>query len=319
MTTVGVTTGAGGGGGAGGEACPQQPPGVETIVCHQKRPTSLVIEGSSLFWANEDEGSIVTVSTSTSVNATPFTIVTGQEGICGIAVAKGYVYWRTSGGGVHRRSVTGDGLVQPVAELQGKSCAISASDTQIFWANAVNPANDVISAADLDDLSNVLDVVSTAEQVKRLDASQPPNLYWTAPDKGKVFRWNGANHTLSALPTGGKPCDVRTDGSHLFWTDTPINVVGTSNFDFKEATTVTTMTTQPCSLALHAPYAYWAEELGNGRVVRAQVGASAIVEVLADEQDVPCSIAVDIDGTRVFWTTCGGGEVLRRSVQPLPN
>ena len=319
ITTTSSTTGAGGGaGGSGGGPCPEQSLGVETIVCHQKRPTNLVVEGSSLYWANEEDGTIVTVPTSTSVNSVPSIIVTGQTGICGLVVAKGYVYWRTHGGGVLRRLVSGDGLVQPISEFQGDSCAISASDTRVYWANAVNPSNDVISSASFANVADTLDVVQTAEQVSRLDASHPPNLYWTGPEKGKLYRWNAAVG-LSALPTGGAPCDVRTDGANLFWTDSPINVVGTSSLDFTEPKTITTTTTKPCSMALRAPYIYWAEELASGRIVRAQTGASAVVEVVADKQKLPCSVAVAVDGMRVFWTTCDGGEVLRLSVQPVPN
>jgi hypothetical protein len=315
---TGASTGTGAGpgtGGGGGSLCPPQQPGIDTVACLQKKPSNLAVDGSSLFWINEDEGTIVKAPSMSSVNSEVSTVISGQTGICGMVIADGHAYWRTSGGEVNRVSLAPGASIEHITNMQGSSCVIAASSDRVFWVHVIDAGNEVISAAPFMDLKALVDVVPNAVEVKNLDASHAPSLYWTAPNKGSIRRWDGT--TLSSLATGGTPCGISVGITNLFWTNSADGTVKKSDLDLANVSPISDMTTKPCALVYRDPFLYWIEELSNGRVLRLNKGASSVLEEMGINQNLPSSIAVDPGGANVFWTNRGSGEVLRRSVLPI--
>lgn len=311
-----VTTGAGGAGGS--DACPTQAPGVVTLLCHENKPTSLVVAGSLLFWANEGDGSVRSIPAVGGEIVT--TVAKDQAGVCGLVFAAGAVYWRTTEGFVRRRSLSmPSDPVEDIAFGQGSSCAIAADKDSVYWVKVVPGVNlDVIRSAAHENISGQSDVVKQVAQVDSLDATDPQSIYWASKGKQSVYGALKQNGMITSVGIGTAPCAARVLGLYVYWTDCAAGKIFKVSLDGSSPTSLAMGAHNPSALVPFGAYVYWVDEMSAGSVNRILDTFSSNIEPLAHDQSLPSSIAVDPTGTAVYWTTRTGGEILRLPLVSLP-
>jgi hypothetical protein len=296
--------GAGGGGGTGGSGGCEPIGGVVPIACGQIQPSAITTSFEGLFWTNEASGEIIAL---TKIGEPLDRIVDNEVQPCGLVVRGGYLYFRTRGGSVKRKSL-GGGNLEVIATNQGDSCAIDADGQFVYWFKIGGGPAELIKGQ-----FNVAPMpLAQAKKPTRLSAADATFVYWIDAMDFKLFQ---ADKTMGGGPSDftrtGDLCDVAaaTDG-FAYSTDKGMGLILRDKAMEASGPGIAAGQSTPCSIAVSLPGVYWINK-GNGSIARTESSATPQMAptVLASGQDGACAITAD--GAYVYWTDCVKGAVLR--------
>ena len=279
-------------------------PNVETVASGQAFPNGIAVDGTSLYWTNNNDGTIRKMALGGGV---PVTLATGQASPWAIAVDGTNVYWTNLGDGTIRKVALGGGVPTTLASGQAGPSGIAVNGTGIYWTN--NHGGTVMMSPPAGG-----QLILASGQAGPLGiAVNGTGIYWTNNNDGKVMRVAafGAVPTLVASgPQGAN--SIALDGTSIYWTtDFPFG----SGTIMKVAlaggapTTLTSGQTDPNGIAVDGTSVYWTDDnRGNGRVKKMALGGGALT-VMTGTVATPRGIAVD--GTNVYWTAAGNGTIAK--------
>jgi len=306
-TTGSVSSGGSGGnrgnGGRGGEGCASAASGIEPLACDQGKPSAMAVVGGLVYWVNESTGTIQRVP---AVGGATELLAEGEGHPCGIAVDGVHVFWRTHEGAVRQLTL---GEQDPVSRAtgQGDSCAIASDVNAVYWGEP-GPSSDTIWRAPLS--AGAGEEFVTLTRVRTITATDPIQLFWTAPTAGAIYSADKATGAVTQVATATDGCGIGVDATQVFWTQNTQGQgsVRSALLQGGMQQTVAGSLNAPCPLALDASNVYFADVASPGTVNRVSKSGGAVTP-LADGQLSPCSVA--IESTSAFWTTCEGGTVMR--------
>jgi hypothetical protein len=242
---------------------------VSVLAPNQKTPWGIAVDGASVFWLAEGDGSVYSVPVG---GGTAEPIATGQNGPVQIALDGEYVFWTNFQGGGSVRRMKKDGTdLTTLAQASGPwALAVGAAgDNYVYWTNTsdgslrriVKPGGHPV-------------VLLTGESSPRGIAVDGTHMYWTTSGGGQVRRANLDGTAPETLVTGQNyPLGVALDDTWVYWTE-----VG-------------------------AGYALDACSQANGRIVRAKKSDGSDLMTVADNQACPLNLVVQ--NGLVHWTNTG--------------
>jgi hypothetical protein len=191
--SVGGGGGAGGNGSGGGSGGCDPIGGVVPIVCGQGQPTAIAASLDGVFWADELKGEIIKFTNVGSL----IRIVDAEMQPCGVAVRGEYIYFRTRGGYVKRKSLVG-GALDVIASGQGDSCAIDADDQLVYWFKIAGGTSELVKGK----VGAAPTVLAQGQKPTRLTAADAMYVYWIDLLAGKLFHADKTNGGGLAITRG---------------------------------------------------------------------------------------------------------------------
>jgi sugar lactone lactonase YvrE len=253
----------------------------------------------------------------------------GPQG-AGLAVDSSYVYWTNSGesvmansGSVVKVPISGGNLVTIAQSLnQPSGLAINASSAY----TGVNPSTGT---------SSLIQIPLTGGPFSTLVQGQPyyvssvavsgSYLYWldtntsTGTGYAESVLVTNTSQTSDLAPGQDGPVNIVSDSGFIYWT-TASAVVKSSH-----GGTVTTLATSqydPNGIALDQAdqYLYFTNYsnagTGKGSIARVELSSGTVTTIAPNTQypKADQGFGIATDGTNVYWTTAGGGTVLKMAV-----
>ena len=221
----------------------------------------------SMYWINTDTYKIESLDR--------FNAVTNQVASLTVDTADGKVYWseQNSNGGVIKRSnLNGTGVEQLVSlSFNPTDIAIDSITDKLYW---VNPLQGTIQSANLNG-KNLKTIIRRDDDIVDIAVdAEGGKLYWA--DQYSIWR-------------------MSLDGTSV---ETPLSGWGTFE------------TRGIGGIAVANGKIYWIEHLSRlrarGNIHRANLNGTK-VETLATPMGKPVGIAVDTEGSKVYWTNTSGG------------
>lgn len=294
-----------------GSTCPPPDMAPTSVATGQAFPSSVKVEGDSLFWSNMVQDSTAAVDSGTVMKAALdgedlTKLAEGQQQPVDLLISGGKVYWVTLHGGVASVPVGGGDVEMLYDDPDAEYSAIAVDDEAQLFFTSTFPATlgrlelgngNVETVAIKDGIA--WDVVVDESNVYM---SASPGYIWAASKQDLepwLFYENPDGLNMSNL--------VQADG-YVYWSMSadcePYQILrapkagGEPEKVADGGTCGTRMTTDGTML-------YWTEPW-SGRVMKAPLAGGDAVAIACNE-DGPVGIAVD--GTHVYWTTGPGGAI----------
>ncbi len=267
-----------------------------TLASGQDKPADLVLRGGSIYWTNNPEGTIRSVSIDGGV---PVTLASNQLHPTHLTIDATHVYW-TTGGDLQN----GPGSVMKVP-LEGGAPITLATPT-LPWAIAVDATHVYWTGSDPNAAVLKLPLDGGATTTLAGAPSSPwaltvddSGVYWT--EYGGVRKVAKAGGTVTTLVEVDimQVDDIATDATTVYFT-THSAVMKVA----KAGGAVTTLAEQgfPRGIAVDASHVYWADQ-DNGFIFRVPLDGGSI-DTVASDQFAPFDVVVD--ATSVYWNTFSG-------------
>ena len=235
----------------------------QTLVSGQNGPIGVAVDGSHLYWTNQNDGSVWEANRDGS---SPHVI--SSAGLAGwdIAVGGGHLYWTVlgrppAGGAIWEANLDGS---DPHAIVTGQATpvGIAVNPGSIYWSTTGGNSAGAgeIWQANLDGSSPHAIVTGQFEPLGV--AVNSGNLFWTAAHgsaagAGEIWQASLDGGSPHAIVTGqDAPFGVAADGSHVYWTNELGGTVSEANLDGTDPRSiVTTGANQPLMMAVAPPAA----------------------------------------------------------------
>lgn len=201
----------------------------------------------------------------------------GEQDLRDMAVKDGFLYYTNNGASSLRRiGSDGTGACDVATELEDPA-GVAVDDTHVYWSER---AGNVVKRAPKGCFPTAVEVIVPNTPTPWMLALDDTGLYWTNRS-GDLVSWASATGKEAGVVWSGA-----TPGDCLF------------------------------GLALDDAWVYWRDGEfspgdGTGRVVRAPKDRSGNMQVLAENQSEPRTLAVD--STSAYWTVPEAVRVVKKS------
>ncbi|HET6280877.1 MAG TPA: HYR domain-containing protein, partial [Polyangia bacterium] len=286
-----------------------------TLASAQAGPLGIAVDGTSVYWTNGDDGTVMKVALS---GGAPTTLASGQNTPRGIAVDGASVYW-AAGNTVMKVALSGGAPTTLASSGQaGPSMGIAVDGTSVYWTNNAYSGT-VMKVA----LSGGAPTTLASGQVAPTGITvDGTSVYWTNyGDSGllngavmKVALSGGVPTTLASAQV--HPADIAVDGTNMYWTNAGDPALLNSGTVMKvalsggAATTLASGQARPNAIAVDGTSVYWTNYLtGNTDTVMKVALSGGVPTTLASAQAGPTGIAVD--GTSVYWVNYHDDTVMK--------
>ena len=227
---TGATSGSGGtdasAGGSGGQGGASNDAGSTTIASGQQAPTGLDVDAVNVYWANQDDGTIVTCPKSGCAGAQPTVLVTGQTEIRGVSVDATSVYWMTeqfsdaspNNTFAYKCPISG---CTGAPELLLQTAAFRPNDIQVFNGNAYFTHWPGITICPVSGCSNTPETLASGQGPLAI-AVDAQYVYIGRIGSQRVQRCAAPQCALTDgidMLTGVRPISVAVDATSLYVSD----------------------------------------------------------------------------------------------------
>jgi hypothetical protein len=241
----------------------------------------------------------------------PVVLALGQSIVDGIAADGDNVYWTSRlHGTINKASVTGGPSLPPITVLaKGRvgPSAIAIDATAVYWAEESSQGGVVASVSKT---GGSVSTIATAQSRLGGVAVDAANVYWTTSE----HQLGAGDGTVSRQPiSGGTPFSISTDGGlagpigvdaeNVYWADTNTWMLVKAPIVGGTPVRLAALANQSTFLGI-VPFEghvyYTTRDLGS---VKRVTTSGTTDETIADGQDLPYKIAVDVSG--IYWTNTG--------------
>jgi sugar lactone lactonase YvrE len=267
---------------------PLQTPSRITIASTQDNPQGLAVDATSVYWANNDGGTVLKAPLGGGVATT---LASGQDGPFGIAVDATSVYWTNEEGGTVMKVPLGGGTTTTLASGQSAPTAITLDSTNVYWTNSGS--------------STVMKVALGGGTATTLATGQ--NGSGIAVDATSVYLANYSAGTVTKVPLGGGtvttlasgqggPTGIAVDATSVYWTNRNSGAVMKVPLDGGTATTLASGLSGPWTLTVYNGNVYFGSGGSPTAVRSVPVGGGTVIVHVPGEG---AGLAVTAAG--IFW------------------
>ena len=218
------------------------------------------------------------------------------------------MYWIDAKAGTFHRLV-GDDAESFLPRVQNATgLVLEPTSRKMYWTEDTGGDTGAVKRANVD--GSNLQLLTTLQSVPTSIAVHAANgkLYWTNA-RGRIQQANrdgqGIRNLIQNLKDPGN-MTVDATGGKIYWTEGK-NRIRRANLNGKSVQNVANGLESIGGIAIAGNTIYWTEGTGedSGKLSRANLNGSN-ARMLAELQHVPCCIAVDPVGSKLYWTDADG-------------
>ncbi len=286
-----------------GQACQKGLCQPATLASSLATPWGVAIAGTSVYWTNSGDGTVMTLPVAGGV--TPTTLANGQGTPLGIALDAADAYWVDGAGGIILQcALSGCGGVPRVlASGRTSPWGVAVDSTSAYWTEGT-----AIARAALTDAT--LTPVGTDPKAAYPVAVDGVSAYW-GDAVGSVYKCAVAGCStptiLASTVLKGAVQGLVIDAGNVYWTNRDVGAVAMVPKSGGTTTVLASSLSSPIGIAVDATTVYWANS-GDGTVMKIPIAGGSAVTI-ATGQSGPFGVAVD--SSYVYWTDQMGGSVMR--------
>lgn len=112
--------------------------GVKTLAAHQQEPTGLAVNGSHIYWADSNQGTITEASLNDPAG-TARVLISGQDDPQGMALDSSHIYWADEGAGTIREANLDGSRIRTLVRDQRLPIGVAVDTSHIYWTDAAQP------------------------------------------------------------------------------------------------------------------------------------------------------------------------------------
>ena len=269
-------------------------------------PTSMVVDGSNVYWVNQNDGSVAKVPIA---GGTATTLAAGSGNAWQIAIDATNVYWSDSGSLKVSKVPLGGGSTTVLASGEINPVGIAVDGSNVYWTNYFGgtvrkaPIGGGSPTTLVSGQSNPTGMVVDATSVYWVNS--PQNGVGSALMKAPLG--GGSATLLSPAECGPSNGGIVLDGTSVYWVNNSGGTVKKLPLAGGTVTTLATGQDGPYRIALDATNVYWTNQTG-GTVMKAPIAGGAATTI-ASGQNTPQGVAVD--ATSIYWTNWGNSTVMK--------
>jgi hypothetical protein len=293
----------------------------------QKQPVGVAVDGTSVYWGNQGDGTIVKCPLSGCGSNPPEVIATGQSNPEQVTVQGGFVYWVDFFGSLNRCPTSGCGAAGPYSYPATSGAGFALDQSTIYWTE-FTPG--ILASCPLTGCTQPTVLYQGAKGLTYGVALGSNEVYFANALTGQVFA-----APVTGVPDGGSPRVIVHDpdpsylalaGSSLYWDSLGSGQVKTLPVSAADAAAPAPFATTdqhaagitydgPCGTLYWVSYSAQGSDGGasGGGVYRCPAAGcgDAGPEVVAGPPQIPFFVAVD-DGY-VYWADKSGGSVWKQA------
>lgn len=276
-----------------------------TVLASGEWPTSLAVDGTSLYWVSPPDGTVKKIPKG---GGTPTTLANSQ-GAWDLAIDDSSVYWLGWSNDSVVKVPKGGGALTTLATGQSQPTGIAIQSGAVYWTNT--GGNQVLAMPVTGGTATVLATGSAGSFGSIVvDGSAA---YWTDDVSNKVMMAPKGGGTTIQLASGGIPAGIAIDGNSLYWIDnSAAGSVMRLSLSGGSPTTFAASQSYPHRVALDATSVYWT--LGNGSVLKALKSGGAPSTLYTGTNTAVSGApenSIVVDDRYVYWTNYTNGTVMR--------
>jgi hypothetical protein len=223
---------------------------IATLAAGLPSPWAIALDETLVYF--NASGLILSIPTTGGI---PSVLFIGTDGVLGLALDSGYVYWgETSSGGVRRVSKAGGTFetVTPPSASADSVRAIATTDTFVYSHRSGNSGAAIFRApVGGGPEEKIADAIRT---VQAIAVSEP---YVFAAGDGVVrYSIDGAT---PVVVTDAWSFDVTVDGEFAYWTEQSDGYVRRARLGSVDSTALASGRVQPLGIAVDGTHVYWTE------------------------------------------------------------
>lgn len=254
-------------------------------------PSALVVDGSSVYWTEQEQGGSVK---KVGVNGGPVTaLATGLSEAMFIAQDATYVYWTEYGGGTVKKVAKAGGAVTTLATGLAEPFAIAVDGTSVYFTENLSTSLKKVSKTVTGPTTPT--VLATDVSASNSIAVDGSGIYYYGPNHllSKVGLAGGSGTALSTVNDQG--VSIAIDASQVYWGYRDLYRVplggGTPAIHYNLSYG------QYDALAVDNTNLYFTDGYGNVSAVPLAGGSAAVLAPTAG-----ALLGLAADGTSVYWT-----------------